>query len=118
MDWFLIFVFLYIAALTHFLADLLSHWWKEKGILLVLHSFCYALFFIPVFWFVKANPLWLILIFGSHLLIDSGGKYLSWLVKRILRESTVSVEMAKIITLGLDQVLHLLTLLIIALLAV
>lgn len=117
MNWYLMSVFLYIAALTHFLADFLSHWMEEKGMLLALHSCFYTLFFIPVFWFLGVNYWWLILIFGSHLIIDSQGKYLLWIVKKILEKAAVGEQMEKMITLGLDQVLHLLALLVIALLA-
>jgi len=117
MDWYLIFVFLYIAALTHFLADFLNHWMEEKGSLLVLHSFLYALFFTPVFWFVGINYLWLILVFGSHLIIDTQRKSLLRVVKTILKKSAVEEKMEKIIALGLDQVLHLLVPLTIALVA-
>jgi len=110
-------VFLYCAALTHFLADLFSHWMEKErgGFLLILHSFLYTLFFIPIFWFLGINYLWLITIFGSHLIIDSQGKHLLWVVKKILARSMAGEEMKKIIALGLDQVLHLLVLLIIAL---
>ncbi len=116
MNWCLISVFLYIATLTHFGADFLSHWRMEKkGILIILHSFFYTLFFFPVFWFLKVNYWWLILIFGSHLIIDSQKKYLLRLVKTILKKVAAEEQMEKIITFGLDQVLHLLFILIIAL---
>ncbi len=88
---------------------------KEKGLWLVLHSFLYTLFFIPVFWFAGINYPWLIIVFESHLLIDTQGKFLLWIVKTILKKSAVEEKMERIITLGLDQVLHLLIPLIIAL---
>jgi len=86
----------------------------EKGWLLILHSFLYTLCFIPVFWFFEINYLWLIFIFLSHILIDSLGNYLLLLTHKVLEKAGATEALKKIITLGLDQVLHLTVPLIIA----
>ena len=117
MNWYLMAVFLYCAALTHFLADLINHWMEKRGKFLpiLLHSALYAVFFSPLFWWLEVNFLWLILIFGSHTLIDSQWDSFAWLVEKILRHE--EVLWYKIVTLGLDQALHLSVPIIIALFA-
>jgi len=108
-------VFLYASALTHFFADLLSHRWKKIGTdkidtSILLHCFLYAVFFIPLFWWLGVNFWWLLLIFFSHLVIDRPArKHIVSLVKIFAREERQTISF------GLDQVCHLLMPLIIAL---
>ncbi len=113
MNWCQMAVFLYCAALTHFVADFLSHR-KKIGKFIFLHCFLYTIFFVPLFWWLKVNLWWLFLIFFSHLTIDSFGNKLLPLVKIILKESEEKETFLKIIALGIDQVFHLTILLIAA----
>jgi len=43
---------------------------KENWKWLSFHCLCYVVGFVPVFWWLRINLLWLILLFGSHYLID------------------------------------------------
>lgn len=117
MDWYQMAVFLYVGALTHFLADLLSHY-KKKGALIFLHCFMYAIFFIPLFWWQGVNFLWLFLLFFSHLTIDlRWKKLLSFFDAMTEEQQKLGETTLMILTIGLDQILHLLTILIIAIFA-
>jgi len=114
MDWCQIAVFLYVGALVHFVADLLSHK-KKRGKFIFLHCFLYAMFFIPLFWWMNVNPLWLLLIFSSHLIIDFSGMQLLRLVDIMTKETeSLKESFLAIIALGVDQVLHLSMLVVIA----
>lgn len=113
MDFYKMAVFLYCAALTHFLADFLGHR-KKMGKYIYLHCFIYAVSFIPVFWWLGVNFLWLLLPLFSHLVIDTQGKKLLSLVKTILQEADQKNTTLVMITLGIDQTLHLVALILIA----
>lgn len=101
-------VFIWFGTLTHCLADLLTHWKKKRGIFLYMHCFLYTLCFIPLFWWLEVNLLWLIFISLSHLIIDSQGKFIPIIVNKILREENEKDVFFKAIYFGLDQALHLL----------
>ena len=114
MDFDKIAVFLYCATLNHFLADFLSHR-KKKGAFIVLHCFLYAILFIPLFWWLGVNFWWLLLLFFSHLAIDSQWKrLLSLFDDQTKGQEKLSQTSLIIFTTGLDQVLHLLMLVVIA----
>jgi hypothetical protein len=105
-------VFLWFALVIHFLADFLSHG-KKRGSFIFLHCFIYSLFFVPLFWWLGINFLWLILIFSSHLVVDSQQRNLLLFCSKILREKSQRDKIFisyDFIVAGLDHVLHLLTL--------
>lgn len=107
-------VFLYGAVLTHSLSDL-SAFLKRRGrIFLALHCALYAFFFIPLFWWMGINLLWLIFIGCSHLLIDSGEKQIHLTTEKILGLKRPNSR-STVISLGLDQVFHLAIIFVIAL---
>lgn len=110
-------VFLYAGALIHFMADLLSHK-KKEGKFIFLHCFLYAISFIPLFWWTNVNLLWLLLLFFSHLIIDFLGMQLLRFVDIMTKETGKLKESSLApIALGVDQVLHLIMLIIIAIMA-
>ena len=115
MDWCGIAVFLYAAALTHFFGDTLSHRWKNAGFKtdgsVLLHCLLYTISFIPLFWWLDVHFGWLGLVFFSHLVIDRPAKkYIISLAKIFIKVR----EYDRITAFGLDQALHLLIPLIIA----
>lgn len=114
MDWYKMAVFIYCAALTHFVADFLTHG-RKKGKFIILHCFLYTLFFIPLFWWQEINFWWLPLLFFSHLIIDLGTRPLRHLFQKIMKEADEKETTLTILVLGIDQVLHLIIPLIIAL---
>ncbi|MBI2450232.1 MAG: DUF3307 domain-containing protein [Candidatus Nealsonbacteria bacterium] len=114
MDFDKIAVFFYCATLNHFLADFLSHR-KKKGAFIFLHCFLYAMLFMPLFWWLGVNLLWLFLLFSSHLAIDSQWKrLLSFFNNQTKEQEKLSQTTLIIFTVGLDQVLHLSMLVVIA----
>jgi hypothetical protein len=115
MDWYQAAVFLYAGTVTHFLADLLSHK-KKRGKFILLYCFLYTLCFIPLFCWLKVDFLWLLLLFFSHLIIDALATKLSWLVDFMPKApEKPRGSSLMLITLGIDQALHLLMLIVIAL---
>jgi hypothetical protein len=108
MDWGQMAVFLYIAALTHFFADLLSHRWK-RGRLVYLHCFLYAALFTPLLWWFGTSLWWLVFIFLSHLIIDRPARKYVIAIARVFAKDQLNV-----VAFGLDQALHLSAPLIIA----
>ena len=104
-------VFIWLASIIHFLADLFSHWkikhsWKFGHV--ILHPFLYTLFFIPLFWVMGIDFFLLIFVFLSHLIIDCFS--LEALVKMILKNENENSTVFSVIVLGTDQALHLLAL--------
>ena len=113
MEWYQMAVFLWIGAIIHFISDLSAPLKRRGKIFFVLHCVLYALPFIPLFWWMEVNFLWLIFVSGSHMLIDSQGSQFHKFVETILAHEKKSL--CRTIGLGLDQVFHLTMLLIISL---
>lgn len=99
-------VFVWFATLTHFIADFITHR-RKKGRFILLHCFLYALLFLPLFWWMEVSFLWLILIFASHLAIDSQQGFLLTTCEKILQEKDKIDIPFDFIVAGLDHVLHL-----------
>ena len=102
-------IFLYCYVFIHFLSDFLNHWMdKNRGLrLLLLHSFLYTVFFIPLFWRLGVDFLWLILICFSHFVIDWQWDLLFRIVSKILRHENETKINLRFYTAAIDQVLHL-----------
>ena len=107
-------VFLYGATLTHGLGDFLSHKWRREGRVIVLHCLVYTVFYIPLFWWLDINYWWLVLLFLSHLVIDTNGERILSLLK-MSAKAEKNEKLLRFIVFGMDQLLHLLMLFIIAL---
>lgn len=107
-------VFIWIATAIHFVSDLSALLKRRGRLFFILHCVLYALPFIPLFWWMKVNFLWLIFVSGSHILIDSQGSQIHKLVEEIFIEAR-NKTMCRPVGLGLDQLFHLMALFIIAL---
>lgn len=111
-----------VMLVVHFLMDWVfqTSWEvknKEKKILpLVFHCSVYTAGFAVLFYFYNINFLWLFFIFFSHIFIDRR-KFVHWLLKL---KGFKKEEMEKfrffILSIGLDQILHITVLATIALL--
>ena len=103
--------------LTHFIADwLFQTLWeamnKSKKILpLFVHSSIYTVSFIPVFYFYNFKWEYLLILFISHMILDSR-KFEFWWLKNIkrTRKEDVSDSLWTILLIGVDQVFHLIVL--------
>lgn len=102
-------IFLYCYALIHFLSDFLNHWMEKNGKLkaILLHSFLYTLFFIPLFWRLNIDFYWLILVFSTHFLIDSQWNLLFRTISEFLQHENETQLNLRIYTAIVDQILHL-----------
>jgi len=114
-------IFLYCYAFLHFISDLSNHWMEKRGKpkAILLHSFLYTLFFIPLFWKLGVSFPWLIFVFLSHFIIDSQWDLLFriarksqrhplfLIVSKILRHENEIESNLRVYTAALDQVLHL-----------
>ena len=114
-------IFLYCYLPIHLISDLSNHWMEKRGKpkAILLHSFLYTLFFIPLFWRLEINFLWLIFVFLSHFIIDSQWDLLFriarksqchplfLIVSKILRHENETESNLRFYTAVLDQVLHL-----------
>jgi hypothetical protein len=69
------------------------------------HCFKYTLCFVPAIWIAKENMLWLILILGSHLVIDRRFPVIWWRL-HICKCSPEAIEKTFWITVVVDQVFH------------
>jgi len=101
-----------ILIITHFISDWffqLDEWAIKKKTqfkYLLYHCIQYTMIFIPVFFFLKINFLWLIWIFLSHLLIDNYVFVNSW--NKYVRRSKKTPPDFVLVTQ--DQILHILAL--------
>jgi len=102
-------IFLYCYVVIHFLSDFLNHWMEKNGKprRILLHSFLYTVFFIPLFWRLEVNFLWLILVFFSHFVIDWQWDLLFRFVSKILRHENEAKINLRFYTAAIDQALHL-----------
>ena len=74
---------------------------------LIFHCFIYTIGFIPVFWLLNINFLWLIVIFVSHFIIDQNSIVL-WLLEKFkgIEKEKVSESLWTLFLIGIDQILH------------
>ena len=70
--------------ITHLVMDAIirGRWGTTKKTKLFSHCFIYAIGFIPVFWVLKINFLWLLLLFFSHIFFDQP-KFKYWWKKEL-----------------------------------
>jgi len=80
---------------------------------LVAHCLSYTVCFLPVLLLTNLSLLWLILIFGSHLLFDRRWPVIA-LRRLIKHDSPEGIKATFWVTVAMDQVLHVLVLAIIA----
>ena len=100
--------------LTHFISDwLFQTQWEamnksKKWPPLIVHSFIYSLFFIPVFYFYKVNFIYLLVLFFSHAILDNRKFEFWWLDKiKMTKKEVVGETTWIILVIGIDQVFHL-----------
>ncbi len=80
----------------------LGKFWNRA---LMAHCAKYTLCFVPVLWFFEESQLWLLLILGSHLLIDRRSPVI-WLRRHIARSSESGIKNTFWITIVIDQIFH------------
>ena len=103
---------LLILIITHFVSDWLfqpGKWAVKKTKSFkyrFLHVIQYTILFIPVFYFLEINPLWLIWVFSTHLFIDSY-KFVEFWNKKIRNRGA---ETPNWVLITQDQILHVLVL--------
>jgi hypothetical protein len=103
--------------ITHLVADWLfqTHWEAvnkaEKFLPLFVHSSIYTLCFIPAFYYFEFNWLFLLILFGTHMILDNR-KFEHWWLKKIkgVTKDNVNDFTWNILLLGVDQSFHLLIL--------
>ena len=103
--------------ITHLVADWLfqTHWEAvnkaEKFLPLFVHSSVYTLCFIPAFYYFEFNWLYLLILFGTHLLLDSRKFEFWWLdrIKGVTKENTNDPTWT-ILLIGIDQSFHIIIL--------
>ncbi len=85
---------------------------------LAFHCLIYTVGFVPVFWLLNISFWWLFLLFISHFIIDSQ-KITRWLLEDVkgYKEDKTDKAFWTLLFVGVDQTLHLIILLIIAILA-
>ena len=103
--------------ITHLVADwLFQTYWEatnkaEKFLPLFVHSLIYTLCFIPAFYYFEFNWLFLLILFGTHLILDNRKFELWWLDKiKGVRKDKTSELTWNILIIGVDQSFHLLIL--------
>jgi len=108
-----------ILVLTHFVSDYFfqpTYWGMNKirkFSARLLHSIQYALIFLPVFYFLHINFLWLIYLFATHFIVDTyipvqlWNKYIRNAVKR---KSLPKNEPPRSVIIVEDQIIHILLL--------
>jgi hypothetical protein len=109
--------------ITHLVIDFIFQWkWQalnktKNWLALFSHCLIYGIGFIPVFLIYKINFFWLILLFVSHSIIDQG-KFKNWLLESFkgIAKKDVSETEWDILLLGVDQILHLIILVVIIIL--
>lgn len=74
---------------------------------LTVHCSIYTIGFIPVFWFLNINFLWLIVIFASHFIIDQNSIVL-WLLEKFkgIKKEETPESIWALFSIGIDQILH------------
>ena len=98
---------------SHFIMDWIFQWnWmamnkSKKWTPLFVHCLVYTLGFIPAFYFLGMNFLWLTVIFLSHVLLDQR-KFELWLMEKFKRckKEEMPESLWTVVLIGLDQVLH------------
>ena len=105
--------FFEIFFITHLIMDFIFQRQREalnKHIqlkALIFHCSIYTIGFIPVFWFLDINFLWLIVILVSHFIIDQNSIVL-WILEKLkgIKEEKVSESLWTLFIIGIDQILH------------
>lgn len=69
------------------------------------HCAVYTTCFVPVFWAFSLHLLWLLVIFGSHALIDRRWPVVWWR-KYVNRESEKHIAETFGLTIAIDQIFH------------
>lgn len=105
--------FLFVVIPFGVLADFLAHR-KKKGWWILFHCFIYTLLLTPIFFWLKIDFLWLILVYFSHLGIDSCWNFFLSFMENQLKEGEGNHVLFKFYTALLDQILHLFVFIIIA----
>lgn len=77
------------------------------------HCAVYTACFVPVFWAFSLNPLWLLVIFGSHAFIDRRWPVVWWR-KYVNRNSDEALAKEKWLVIATDQIFHAIILVLIA----
>ena len=74
---------------------------------LIVHCSIYTIGFIPVFWFLNVNLLWLVVIFASHFIIDQNSIIL-WILEKFkgIKKEKTSESLWILLLIGVDQMLH------------
>lgn len=78
------------------------------------HCLVYTLCFIPIFWLMQINWLWLLLIFWSHMFLDRRWPVIWW-IKHVKRTSDETIKNLFWLVIAVDQIMHILILVPIAL---
>mgnify|MGYP003881624313 CR=1 FL=1 len=99
--------------MTHFIVDWIFQWrWEtmnksKKLAPLLFHSGVYSLGFIPVFLIYNIHFSWLILLFFSHVFLDSR-KFEIWLLEKFkgVKRREIPECLWWILLIGIDQILH------------
>ncbi len=121
MDYCEVAVFIFFGVIAHGLGDFLTHRFRE-GKLFFLHCFLYTLFFIPQFLYFQLDLSWLLFIYISHWFIDLPWtwEFLAWVAKKSIKFRIATGKKEKdnfihLIVFGIDQLLHLLVIGLVAL---
>ncbi|MCX6748501.1 MAG: DUF3307 domain-containing protein [Candidatus Pacearchaeota archaeon] len=120
MMWIKIFI---ILVLNHFVSDWIlqpTYWGFTKmksSKTRFYHSIQYAIFFIPAFYFLNINFLWLLYLFATHFIIDSY-VIINWWDKNIRnainKKRIPKNEPPRFVSITEDQIIHILLLISIA----
>ena len=109
--------------LSHFVGDyVLQNGWqalnKAKGrfmnLPLITHCIMYTLSFVPAFWNYGVSAWWLVLIFGSHMIIDRRWPIIMFLKLKEGKLHDNTFEPPFWLVIMIDQIVHILILAIIA----
>lgn len=87
----------------------LGRFWNRA---LVSHCVKYTLCFVPLVFTAALNPMWLMLIYGSHMIFDQRWPIVWWR-KCVTRNSDESIKATFWLTIVIDQIFHLLVLVVI-----
>ena len=88
-----------------------GHWCNDA---LCAHCIGYTLCFVPVFLLYSLNWWWLALIFGSHMFLDRRWPVIWW-IRVVKRTSDETISKLFWLVVAVDQIMHLLILVPIAL---
>ena len=99
--------------ITHLVVDwLFQTYWESKNkadkfLPLFKHSLIYTLCFIPAFYYFEFNWLLLLVLFGTHMLLDNRKFEIWWLktIKGVTKEK-VNESIWNILLIAVDQVFH------------